>query len=144
MTRLLRIAAASLFLSAFTYAASAQAPQSPDIPAPAGLAIPELTTLEAAYARDVRDKVDAPQQASMQRLNDSYRLTLETTFKKTASQGLLDETVALQGELKRFNSEQKVPETDEAGVHPSVAKLRSFWRAEAARIAKVRDATLSH
>jgi hypothetical protein len=143
MRRILRIAAASLSLSALTFPASgAQAPPAPDVQTPAGLAIPELATLEAVYAREVRDKVDAPQQASMQRLNESYRATLETTFKKTASQGSLDETVALQNELKRFTTDQKIPEADEPGVHPSVSKLRSFWRAEAARIAKVRDATL--
>jgi hypothetical protein len=143
MTRLLRIVVVSLSLSAFSFPVfGAQAPPSPEVQTPASLAIPELAALEAAYAREVRDKVDAPQQASMQRLNESYRLTLETAFKKTASQGLLDETVALQDELKRFTADQKVPETDEPGIHPSVAKLRSFWRAEAARIVKVRDATL--
>jgi hypothetical protein len=143
MKRLLRTTVASLALAALTFAVSgAPAPPSPEVQTPAGPAIPELVTLEAAYARDVHDKVDAPREAAMQRLNESYRVTLESTFKKTAAQGLLDETVALQDELKRFTADQKVPESDEPGVHPSVAKLRSFWRAEAARIAKVRDATL--
>jgi hypothetical protein len=117
----------------------------PRLPAqtpPPAAAVPELATLESAYAKELRDNVDAPQQAALQRLAESYRVTLETSFKQTAAQGLLTETVALQNELKRFDTEQTVPETDQPGVDPAVAKLRTAWRAEAARIAKTRDGKL--
>src|SRR4051794_38295685 len=105
-------------------------------------AAPSLERLEAAHAKEISEKVDAPFFAGMQRLNDSYRSTLDSAAKKSAAQGDLDETVATQTEGKRFSVENNVPDRDEPGVTASVDKLRAIWRAEAARLTKARAAGL--
>jgi hypothetical protein len=120
----------ALFLSALSL--SAQTP----------VAAPSLERLEAAHAKEISEKLDAAFLAGMQRLNDSYRLTLDSAAKKSAAQGDLDETVATQTEGKRFSAENNVPDRDEPGVNANVAKLRAFWRTEAARLAKTRAAGL--
>jgi hypothetical protein len=102
----------------------------------------ELERLEAAHAKEVSDKIDAPFLAGLQRLNDSYRLTLDNAMKKAVAQGELDDTVACQTELKRFAAENNVPDQDAPGLNAGVAKLRAAWRAEAARLTKARAAGL--
>ncbi len=110
---------------------------------PAGAAAPSLERLETAHAKEVSEKLDAPLLAGLQRLNDSYRLTLETAMKKAVAQGELDETLAYQTESKRFLAENNVPAQDELGLHAGVVKLRAFWRAEAARLTKIRSTALA-
>ncbi|HEV7402169.1 MAG TPA: hypothetical protein VGO11_04550 [Chthoniobacteraceae bacterium] len=100
--------------------------------------VPDLERLETAHAKEVGEKLDAPFLAGLQRLNESFRVTLETAMKKAIAQGELDETLAYQNESKRFAAANDIPEKDEPGLHPGVAKLRSFWRAEAARLTKIR------
>src|SRR4051812_38439089 len=58
--------------------------------------LPELSTLDERYATELRDKVVQPHQAAMQRLNESYRVTLDTALKKAAGEGKLDEVLAWQ------------------------------------------------
>jgi hypothetical protein len=103
---------------------------------------PEQLALDQRYETDMATKVEEPHQAALRRLNESYRVTLETAFKKTAAEGQLEQTLALQKESKRFAESSTVPEKDEPGATAEVAKLRSAWRAEAARLAKVRAAAL--
>ena len=114
------------------------------MPAIAEVALPaEAIALQDQYDKDVREKVEAPSDASMQRLKESYRVTLDNAAKKTMSQGLLDATIVMQNEAKRFLESPTVPEVDEPGTDPEIVKLRGFWRAESARIAKVRATALS-
>jgi hypothetical protein len=103
---------------------------------------PEQAVLEQRYTTDLREKVEQPHQAALQRLNDSYRVTLETALKKAAGEGKLDDAVALQKESKRFAETSTVPESDEPGTPAELGKVRAAWRAEAARLAKVRAAAL--
>jgi hypothetical protein len=103
---------------------------------------PEQGALDQRYATDVREKVEQPHQAAMQRLNESYRVTLENSLKKAAGEGKLDDAVVWQKESKQFTETGKVPESDEPGTPAELARVRAAWRAEAARLAKVRAASL--
>src|SRR3954471_22543994 len=85
---------------------------------------PDLERLETAHAKEVSEKLDAPFLAGLQRLNDSYRVTLDTALKKAIAQGELDDTLAYQTELKRFTAENNVPDQDAPGINGNVAKLR--------------------
>src|SRR4051812_30944127 len=77
---------------------------------------PEQLALDQRYEIDMRTKVEDPHQAALRRLNDSYRLTLETALKKSAAEGELEKTLALQKESKRFAETSTVPERDEPGT----------------------------
>ena len=103
---------------------------------------PEATTLQEQYDKDLREKVDGPSDAALKRLQESYRVTLETEGKKAMAQGQLDATLVMRNETKRFAESPSVPDIDEPGTPPEIVRLRGFWRAEAARIAKARATAL--
>lgn len=116
--------------------------QAPPPATPTTSTVPEIAQLETLYQKEVRERVESPHQASMKRLADGYRLALDNALKKTAAQGLLDESLAVQNEGKRFAESGTVPEADEPGTNADVAKLRTSWRAEASRLEKVRTASV--
>src|SRR5687767_14317228 len=101
-------------LQVVTHLAFAQ-PTSAGTPPPAGSArvtTPELTRLDALFEKEKRAKVEAPYQAATQKLKEAYRAAVDNAFKAAAAAGLLDETLALQNEAKRFVETGSVPETD--------------------------------
>lgn len=97
-----------------------------------------LAGLESAYEREVKDKVDVKCDAEYQKLNNAYRQTLETSLKRVAGTGLLDEALAMKNEITRFSASNTVPAVDEASVTAEVARVRKAWRTESERIEKQR------
>ena len=94
----------------------------------------ELLSLDQQYQNELREKVDAPLDASIQHLKAAYSATLEDALKKAAGKGELDETIAVQGEAKRFAEKSSVPTVDEEGTRGSIVKYRTAYRAEEARV----------
>ncbi len=103
---------------------------------------PELLRLDQQYKSEVLAKVDEPLKAGKQRLDTSYAAAVDGAFKKATVQGQLDDAVALQHEAKTFTETSTVPEKDDEGTRPDVAKLRSSYRAEASRLEAQRLASL--
>lgn len=108
----------------------------------ARVAHPELMRLEAFFEKELRDKVEDPYRAAGQKLTEVYRAAVDAAFKKATAAGLLDETLALQNEAKRFAEKSSVPETDDAGTNVEVVRLRAYWRTETERLANQRTAAL--
>jgi hypothetical protein len=128
--------AALLCLSPVTEPA-AYAQEAPSVPA-AVVKGEALLTLNRQYEAELRAKVEEPLNASKQRLDASYAAAVEAAFKKASAQGQLDDAVPLQNEKKAFAQSGTVPEKDEDGTRPELAKLRNSYRAEAARLARQR------
>jgi hypothetical protein len=101
---------------------------------------PVIAQAEAAYQKDIREKVDAPLEPLEKRLDDLYRASLESESKKAIAEGSLDGALAFQTESKRFAAENNVPEQDEPGTNASLAKQRAAYRSEARRLGQQRVA----
>jgi hypothetical protein len=105
-------------------------------------AIPELARLEGQFDKDVHEKVDAGYKAEIQKLSNAYRLALDTSLKRLAAAGQLDEAVAVKEELKNFTASGTVPDTDEPKTGAEVLRLRKAWRTDWSRLQKQRSFNL--
>ena len=123
-----------------TSSATDSAAPSPSLP-------PELAALDAQFQALQKERVSAPYEAGLSKLNSSYLGGIGKAIAGEKAAGHLDAILALEAEKKllagaRTPSSAAVPDTDDEKTPESLKKLRSIWRTEHAKLLTARAAAL--
>jgi formylglycine-generating enzyme required for sulfatase activity len=138
--RLSLIASAARVAVAFgVWGVSAAAPNDPapvgsDLPATIATEMPrEVKALEAQFQLLQSERVTAPFNAEIAKLNSGYAGGIEKAIAAQQAAGNLDAVLALKAEKDLLAGNQPVPARDDDQVSPLVKELRSIYRAEYAK-----------
>ena len=130
----------------------AQAPAAPKIepPAPKPPALesqatplpPELAALDAQFIALQKERVTAPFESDLAKLNAGYLGGIGKKIAEEKAAGHLDGILALEAEQKLITDKQPVPERDDDKTPASLAALRGIYREAFAKLAATRAANL--
>ncbi len=95
---------------------------------------PELATLDTQFRALQAERVTAPYEADLAKLNAQYLGGLDKAIATEKAAGRLDGVLAVEAEKALVGDRQPVPEADGEGDPESLKKLRAIWRAEQARL----------
>lgn len=98
--------------------------------------------MDAAFIRNQQERVTAPFEAEVAKLNSSYLGGIATKIRAEKSAGNLDGIVALETEHALITDKRSVPEKDTATTPASLKALRAIYRASHAQIEAARAANL--
>ncbi|MEZ5386825.1 MAG: SUMF1/EgtB/PvdO family nonheme iron enzyme [Prosthecobacter sp.] len=125
--------------------ASAPAPVSPSPSLPVSQSPPlppELATLDAQFITLQKERVTAPFEADLAKLNSGYLGGIGKKIAEEKAAGHLDGILALEAEQKLITDKQPVPETDDDKTPASLKALRAIYRGQLAKLSATRAANL--
>ncbi|MEQ1747935.1 MAG: protein kinase [Prosthecobacter sp.] len=102
----------------------------------------ELATMDAAFIRNQQERVTAPFEAEVAKLNASYLGGIATKISAEKAAGNLDGIVALEAEQKLITDKRSVPDADDATTPASLKTLRMIYRTSHAQLEVTRAANL--
>lgn len=105
-------------------------------------AIPELKALHDAFVKLQAERVTAPFDADLAKLNTSYLGGLEREIAKEKQKGHLDGVLLLEAEKKLIADKLPVPTEDDAGTPDALKALRKTYRDAFAKLDATRTANL--
>ncbi|MFN0078029.1 MAG: protein kinase domain-containing protein [Prosthecobacter sp.] len=129
----------------------AQAPAAPPTaapsltvsPSPSPPALPpELAALDATFIKLQAERVTAPFDADLAKLNSSYLGGIGKKIAEEKAAGHLDGILALEAEQKLVTDKQPVPESDDEKAPASLKALRAIYRDAYVKLATTRAANL--
>ncbi len=110
-------------------------------PSPAALP-PELAALNGQFLALQKERVTAPFEADLAKLNASYLGGMDRAIASEKAAGRLDGILALEAEKKLITAGQPVPETDDNETPESLKALRAIYHSERAKLVDQRTANL--
>jgi serine/threonine protein kinase len=105
-------------------------------------AIPELKTLHEQFVKLQAERVTAPFEAELAKLNAGYVGGIDREIANEKKAGHLDGVIALEAEKKLIADKQPIPAEDDAATTEALKKLRGIYRAAYAKIEATRVANL--
>ncbi|HRK15342.1 MAG TPA: protein kinase [Prosthecobacter sp.] len=105
-------------------------------------AIPELKALHEQFVKLQAERVTAPFEAEVAKLNASYLGGIDREIANEKKAGHLDGVIALESEKKIIADKQPVPAADDAKTPEALKKLRAIYRDTHAKIDASRAANL--
>jgi len=112
-------------------------------PSPSPPALPpELATLDATFIKLQAERVTAPFEADLAKLNAGYLGGIGKKIAEEKAAGHLDGILALEAEQKLITDKQPVPDTDEEKTPASLTALRGIYRTAYAKLAATRATNL--
>jgi len=122
----------------------AAAPSLPTSPSPSLL--PELATLDEQFKKLQAERVSAPFEADVAKLNSGYLGGLDRKMAEEKAAGHLDSVLAIEAEKQRVTDQQPLPSAEDDATStttPAVLKgLRQIYRDAYAKIEATRAANL--
>jgi serine/threonine protein kinase len=118
-----------------TFTSSATKNETPPLP-------PELAALDAQFIKLQAERVTAPFEADLAKLNTGYLGGIGKKIAEEKAAGHLDGILALEAEQKLITAKQPVPETDDEKTPVSLKALRVIYREQFAKLAATRAANL--
>ncbi|MFO1439383.1 MAG: SUMF1/EgtB/PvdO family nonheme iron enzyme [Verrucomicrobiaceae bacterium] len=103
---------------------------------------PELAALDAQFIALQKERVTAPFEADVAKLNTSYLGGIGKKIAEEKAAGHLDGILALEAEQKLITAKQPVPETDDEKTPASLKALRAIYREQLTKLAATRAANL--
>ena len=112
----------------------------------AASAIPELKALLEQFVKLTAERVTAPFEADVAKLNAGYLGGIDRKIAEEKAAGHLDGIIALEAEKKLLADQQPIPADDAEGTTANLKALRTIYRAayakiEAARVANLKQLT---
>ncbi len=104
--------------------------------------IPELVVLDEQFQKLTAERVTAPFEADVAKLNAGYLGGLERKSAEEKAAGRADGVAALEAEKKLINDKQPVPDEDDAKTTAVLKTLRGIYRAAHAKLEATRAANL--
>lgn len=104
-------------------------------------AIPELKVPHEQFLKLQAERVTAPFEADVAKLNGSYLNGIERKIAEMKQKGDLDSVLALEAEKNHVASKQALPDTDDKTL-PAVKDLRQIYWGAHAKLEAMRDANL--
>jgi formylglycine-generating enzyme required for sulfatase activity len=111
-------------------------------PTPAASLPPELAALNTQFIDLQQERVIAPFEAELAKLNSNYLGGIARKITEEQAAGHAADVLALETEQKRITTNQPVPETDAAATPASLKALRSIYRDALAKIIASRTVNL--
>ena len=105
-------------------------------------AIPELKALHDQFAKLTAERVAAPFEADVAKLNSGYVGGIDRKIAEEKAAGHLDGVIALQAEKKLLADQQPIPAEDAADIPPNLKALRAIYRAAYVKIDAARATNL--
>jgi serine/threonine protein kinase len=105
-------------------------------------AIPELKALHEQFVKLQAERVTAPFEAEVAKLNAGYVGGIDREIANEKKAGHLDGVIALEAEKKLIADKQPIPAEDEATTTDALKKLRGIYRAAYAKIEAARAENL--
>ncbi|MFN0077074.1 MAG: formylglycine-generating enzyme family protein [Prosthecobacter sp.] len=143
------VAAAAVMAAPAQSDVVAQATPAPKIeaPHPEGLKPgttlpPELTALDATFIKLQAERVTAPFDTDLTKLNAGYLGGIAKKITEEKAAGHLDGILALEAEQKLITDKQPLPGTDEDKTPASLKALRAIYRTAYAKLAATRATNL--
>jgi len=118
------------------------APKPPALESQATPLPPELATLDATFIKLQAERVTAPFETDVAKLNAGYLGGIGKKIAEEKAAGHLDGILALEAEQKLITAKQPVPETDDEKTPASLKALRVIYRDAYAKLAATRAANL--
>jgi serine/threonine protein kinase len=103
---------------------------------------PELATLDAQFIKLQAERVTAPFESDLAKLNSGYLGGIVKKIAEEKAAGHLDGILALEAEQKLITDKQPVPESDEEKTPASLKALRGIYRTAYAKLATTRATNL--
>ncbi len=103
---------------------------------------PELAALDAQFIALQKERVTAPFEADVAKLNAGYLGGIGKRITEEKAAGHLDGILALEAEQKLINDKQPVPDADDDKTPASLKALRAIYREAYAKLAATRAANL--
>lgn len=103
---------------------------------------PELADLDAQFLALQSERVTAPFDAEVKKLNDAYLARITKMHNELKAAGDLDGTLAFAAEQFDFASKETVPEIDEGKTPPSLKAVRTIYREARAKLVATRQENL--
>jgi serine/threonine protein kinase/formylglycine-generating enzyme required for sulfatase activity len=103
---------------------------------------PELATLDAQFIKLQAERVTAPFEADLAKLNAGYLGGIAKKITEEKAAGHLDGILALEAEQKLITDKQPVPDTDDDKTPASLKALRAIYRTAYAKLAATRATNL--
>lgn len=94
------------------------------------------------FESEMRSKADLPFSSGVKNLETAYRNSLDTALKNHATNGNLDEALALKEELQAFSTQGTLPESDAPETSSEIKRLRMAWRVEMNRLHEQRSSAM--
>ncbi len=110
--------------------------------ADAASTIPELNALHEQFVKLTAERVNAPFEADLAKLNTGYLGGIERKSAEEKAAGHLDGVIAFQAEKKLLADQQPIPIEDAGDMPPAIKTLRTIYRAAYAKINAARAANL--
>jgi serine/threonine protein kinase len=105
-------------------------------------AIPELKALHEQFVKLTAERVTAPFEAEVAKLNAGYVGGIDREIASEKKAGHLDGVIALEAEKKLIADKQPIPAEDDAATTDALKKLRGIYRAAYAKIEAARAENL--
>jgi hypothetical protein len=105
-------------------------------------AIPELKALHEQFVKFTAERVTAPFDAEVAKLNAGYVGGIDREIASEKKAGHLDGVIALEAEKKLIADKQPVPAADDATTPEALKKLRGIYRTAYAKIEAARAENL--
>lgn len=106
------------------------------------VAIPELKVLHDQFVKLTAERVTAPFDAEVAKLNAGYLGGIDREIASEKKAGHLDGIIALEAEKKLITEQHTVPAEDAADATASLKKLRGIYRTAHAKLEATRAANL--
>jgi hypothetical protein len=106
------------------------------------VAIPELKQLHEQFVALQKERVTAPFEADLAKLNAGYLGGLERTLSEAKAAARADDVAALEAEKTLIASRQPLPQQDDEKTGETLKKLRGIYRASFAPLEAQREASL--
>ena len=108
----------------------------------AAISIPELKALHEQLGKLTAERVTAPFEAEVAKLNAGYVGGIDRKITEETAAGHLDGVLALEAEKKLIADKQPIPATDAEGTTANLKGLRDIYRTAYAKIEASRVANL--
>ena len=105
-------------------------------------AIPELKALHEQFVKLTAERVTAPFDAEVAKLNAGYLGGIDREIASEKKAGHLDGIIALEAEKKLIAEQHALPAEDAAETTASVKKLRGIYRTAYAKLEATRSTNL--
>jgi len=126
-----------------TSSATDSAGSSPSLPVSSSPSLPpELAALDAQFTALQKERVTAPYETGLSKLNSGYLGGIDKAIVSEKAAGHLDAILALEAEKKLLADKQPVPDSDGEKTPDVLKKLRAIWRGEHAKLLSARAAAL--
>lgn len=109
---------------------------------PAATLPPELAKLEAQFLQLRNERVIAPFEVALAKLDSSYVASINRKMAEEKAAGHLDGVLALEAEQQRLTAKQPLPEADAPNIPTSLKELRTILRQQLTKITAQRTANL--